>query len=80
MNPELVLLGQDVEPGGLASAVPAYLATFAVVALVGGGQEEPGRRGFALDRLQARRSPVVATLLLGPIRRSSEPWSLGPAS
>jgi uncharacterized protein len=36
-----------------------------VVALLGGGQEEPGWRGFALPRLQATRSPLRATVILG---------------
>jgi membrane protease YdiL (CAAX protease family) len=65
MNVELALLGEEVDLGRLGDAIPAYLATFVAVALVGGGQEEPGWRGFALDRYQARHSPVVATLLLG---------------
>ena len=34
---------------------------------LGGGQEEPGWRGFALDRLVARHSPIRATLLLGVV-------------
>lgn len=65
MNAELALLGENVELARLGDAIPAYLATFVAVALVGGGQEEPGWRGFALDRYQARHSPVRATLLLG---------------
>jgi uncharacterized protein len=65
MNAVLALLGEEVDLGRLGDAIPAYLATFAAVALVGGGQEEPGWRGFALDRYQARHSPVAATLLLG---------------
>lgn len=67
MNVVLALLGRSVDLDRLSSALPAYLATFFVVSLVGGGQEEPGWRGFALDRLQARHSPFVATLVLGVI-------------
>jgi uncharacterized protein len=67
MNVELALLGEDVELARLGDVLPAYVATFVVVTLAGGGQEEPGWRGFALDRFQARHSPVVATLLLGVV-------------
>jgi membrane protease YdiL (CAAX protease family) len=67
MNVELQLLGKDVELDRLGDALPAYVATLLFVAVLGGGQEEPGWRGFALDRFQARYSPVRATLLLGLI-------------
>jgi hypothetical protein len=67
VNAELALLGEKVELARLGDAVPAYLATFIAVSLVGGGQEEPGWRGFALDRYQAHHSPVRATLLLGVV-------------
>jgi membrane protease YdiL (CAAX protease family) len=67
MNLVLAAFGQQVhlERAG-ASALP-FLGTFVVVALVGGAQEEPGWRGFALDRLQARHSPLAATVVLGII-------------
>lgn len=67
MNVVLALLGEPVELSRLRDALPAYLATFVFVALLGGGQEEPGWRGFALDRFQARHSPLLATLLLGVV-------------
>lgn len=44
--------------------LPAYAGTW-VAALLMGGLEEPGWRGFALPRLQERFSPVQATLVLG---------------
>lgn len=67
MNLTLALVGEDVHPGRITGALLPYLGTFIFVALVGGGQEEPGWRGYALDRLQARYSPLKATLLLGVI-------------
>ena len=45
--------------------VPAYLQTLLLTALIFGGQEEPGWRGFALPRLEERHVPLVATLILG---------------
>jgi uncharacterized protein len=61
----LALLGYDVDPSLLAERAPAYLATLVFVAVLGGGLEEPGWRGFALPRLEHRYTPVVATLILG---------------
>jgi membrane protease YdiL (CAAX protease family) len=65
VNLELALLGHGVDLDLLPRRLPAYLATLAFVAVLGGGLEEPGWRGFALPRLQAVRSPLTATLLLG---------------
>jgi uncharacterized protein len=65
MNAVLAVLGEPVHLDRAGAAALPFLGTFVVVALVGGGQEEPGWRGFALDRFQARHSPLVATLLLG---------------
>lgn len=67
MNLTLALLGEDVELGRFTGALLPYFGTFLFVAFVGGGQEEPGWRGYALDRLQARYSPLKATLALGVI-------------
>lgn len=65
INLVLVALGQRLDFSLLVTTAPAYLGTFLMVATVGGGFEEPGWRGFALPQLQERRSPLVATLLLG---------------
>jgi uncharacterized protein len=65
MNAVLAVLGEPVHLDRAGAAAVSFAGTFVVVALVGGGQEEPGWRGFALDRFQARHSPLVATLLLG---------------
>lgn len=65
INLVLVALGQTLDFTLLAGAAPGYLGTFLMVATVGGGFEEPGWRGFALPKLQERRSPLVATLLVG---------------
>jgi len=46
---------------------PSVLSTFALVLLVpgvGGAWEEPGWRGYAVPRLQAGRSALVASLIL----------------
>lgn len=59
------LLGYPVNFALLRDRAPAYLADLLFVALLGGGQEEFGWRGFALPHLQQRYSPIMATLILG---------------
>jgi uncharacterized protein len=64
-NVVVAVLGEPVEVGLLADRWPRYLATFAFVLVLGGALEEPGWRGYALPRLQARFTPLGATALLG---------------
>ena len=64
MNLVLAVIGEPVHISLLGERASAYLGTFVFVSLLGGGLEEPGWRGFALPRLQARHSPLVATLIL----------------
>lgn len=65
MNGALVMLGKQVDLSLVGERLPSYLGTLVFVALVGGGFEEPGWRGFALPRLQDRfKTPVRATLVL----------------
>lgn len=64
-------LGNDVQPflrtGSwqtiLGGVVTVFIATF----ISGGGNEEPGWRGFAMPHLQARYSPLVASLIVGVV-------------
>jgi membrane protease YdiL (CAAX protease family) len=65
LNAALTVLGHHVQWGLALQRAPAYLLTFLLTAIIFGGQEEPGWRGYALGELQRHRSPLVATLLLG---------------
>jgi uncharacterized protein len=70
---EFALAGEELDWSVLGERLPAYLVTLLFVAVAGGGNEEPGWRGFALLRLQERLTPVRATLLLGTLWAS---WHL----
>lgn len=61
------LLGNKLDLSLLPGRFAMYLPTLLFISLFNGGNEEPGWRGFALPRLEARYGPAVATLLLGVI-------------
>ena len=63
----LELVGMAVDPGLLPGRVSIVLVSFISIALIGGGNEEPGWRGFALPKLQERYAPMSATLILGVV-------------
>jgi membrane protease YdiL (CAAX protease family) len=50
--------------GLLSESAPQILLTILFILVVGPVSEEPGWRGYALDRLQERWSPLVASLVL----------------
>jgi membrane protease YdiL (CAAX protease family) len=62
-----LLLGHDLSFSMLPDKLLAYAPALLLLVLVGGGNEEPGWRGFGLGELQRMHSPVVATLILGSI-------------
>jgi membrane protease YdiL (CAAX protease family) len=58
-------LGNALDFTVLPSRLVAYVPTLLLIAIVQGGNEEPGWRGFGLPTLQQRHSPFVATSILG---------------
>lgn len=66
-------LGEELDWSIVDDRVVAFLPSLLIIALIFGGNEEPGWRGFALPRLQDRFGPVRATLLLGVLWA---PWHL----
>lgn len=65
MNAVLGVLGHHPDVSLLVGRIPAYAQALLITAVIFGGQEEPGWRGFALPRLEERHAPLVATLILG---------------
>lgn len=63
----LVATGRRLIPSVLPLRLVAFFPTVVFMALLGGGQEELGWRGFALPRLEHRTTPLTAALALGII-------------
>ncbi|MET9782162.1 CPBP family intramembrane glutamic endopeptidase [Nocardiopsis alba] len=57
----------SVEEEALKAALMMVPVQFLLIALVGGGNEELGWRGFALPRLQGSLPPLAANVVLGAI-------------
>jgi membrane protease YdiL (CAAX protease family) len=57
--------GSEQSGGPVAAVAETYLAYIGFLALLGGGQEEPGWRGFALPLVQERFGPLAGTVVLG---------------
>lgn len=57
----------DLDPSLLPTRAAVWLFGLVFVSLVGGGNEEPGWRGFALPHLQREYSALTASLVVGVV-------------
>ncbi|MEO6013678.1 MAG: CPBP family intramembrane glutamic endopeptidase [Devosia sp.] len=67
MSLAYLALGHSLDFSLLSSRMAAYLPTFLFLTGIGGGNEEPGWRGFGLGALQRVHGPMRSTLLLGAV-------------
>lgn len=56
-----------LEPSTLSRRVPLWLFGLVAISLVGGGNEEPGWRGYALPHLQRNYTALTASLVIGVV-------------
>jgi membrane protease YdiL (CAAX protease family) len=59
------LLGYPLDMASMPGRMVGFLPSAIILALIAGLGEEPGWRGFALPRLEASYTPVLATVVLG---------------
>lgn len=62
-----LLTGGTLDTGALLAVLPALPVMIAMIALVGGGNEELGWRGFLAPRLRSALPPAAAHLTVGLI-------------
>jgi uncharacterized protein len=59
--------GVPLAPGELPVRTGAFLISALAVFFIGGGQEEPGWRGYLLPLLQSRATPLTSSVVIGVV-------------